>query len=498
MNKKIFIYIILLATLLRFIGLISRPIWYDESFSILFAEKGPSAILSGTLIENQNTSSAEEHPPLYYFILWAWFNITNVSITTARIFSILFSLANLVIVYLITNHLFNSKTALIASVVFAILPFQIHYAQEIRMYTMLTFWLLLATFSFLKTKENKKWWILFSISCSLAQYTQNLAAIYLIPLSFTPILYKDWKTLRNLILAGLVSLTLYLPWLIHLPAQLSKVNTNYWVEKPGIEKIFTLILFYLPNLPLSNLLLVVGLLLAVFVVTLAFFQTYLATKNKIQNTNHGLWLAYLSFTPPLLLWTISQFVPVYIERALLPSHAIFCIWLAWSLTETKAPRFIQSLAMIMILASATIGFYQHITYKGFPYGQFNEINSSIENRLETGDLILHSSKLSYLPAFYFNSALPQAFIIDPPNSNVDTLAPATREILELNEFESIEQATKDKIRIWFVIYQNSIDEYTINKNATHPHLEYLNKNFILENIEKWGDIRVFLYRRNEQ
>lgn len=498
MNKKIFIYIILLATLLRVIGLISRPIWYDESFSILFAEKGPSAILSGTLIENQNASSAEEHPPLYYFILWAWFNITNVSITTARFFSILFSLASLVIIYLITNHVFNSKTALIASFIFAILPFQIHYAQEIRMYAMLSFWLLLATLSFLKAKENNKWWVLFSISCSLAQYTHNLAAIYLIPLSLTPILYKDWKTLRNLILASLASLTLYLPWLIHLPAQLSKVNTNYWVEKPGIEKIFTLILFYIPHLPLPNLLLVFGLLFAVLIITLAFFQTYLGLKNKIPNANHGLWLAYLSFFPPLLLWIISQFVPVYIERALLPSHAIFCIWLAWSLTETKAPKLIQSFATIMILACSAIGFSQHLNYKGFPYGEFNEINLSVEKRLETGDLVLHSSKLSYLPAFYFDYSLPQGFIIDPPNTNIDTLALATREILELTEFESIEKATENKTRIWFVIYQNSIDEYTVNENATHPHLEYLNKNFVLENTEKWGDIRVFLYRKNKQ
>lgn len=494
MNKKIFIGILFLAILLRFIGIASRPIWYDEAFSILFAEKGLAAMLYGTLTST-STGSADIHPLGYYILLWGWINLFGTSIFVARIFSIIINLISLALVYKITKKLFNEQTANFAAVLFSILPFQIHFAQEIRMYAMLSLWLLLATFSFLKTKENKKWWVIFSISCALAQYTHNLAAIYLIPLSLTPIFYKDWKTLRDLILAGLVSLTLYLPWLMHLPAQLSKVNANYWVEKPGIEKIFTLILFYLPHIPLPNLLLIVGLLLAVLIITLAFFQTYLTTKNKTQNTNHGFWLAYLSFTPPLLLWIISQFVPIYIERALLPSHSIFCIWLAWSLTETKPPKPIQSFAVIMILACSVIGFSQHLNYKGFPYGAFNDINSSIEKRLETGDLIIHSSKLSYLPAFYFDSNLPQGFIIDPPNSNVDTLAPATREILGLTKFESIEQATQNKTRIWFVIYQNSIDEYIFAGISTHPHLEYLNQNFVLQSTEEWHDIRIFLFTR---
>jgi len=499
MQKKniILLSIFFAAILFRFTGVASRPIWYDEAFSILTSEKGPAAIMAGTLAIDSNSSAAEEHPPVYYLLLWGWINIFGKSIISVRGFSILINLISLIVVYKIAEHLFNQKTALLAAGLFCALPFQIHFAQEIRMYALLSLWLLLATFSFLKAKtENWTWWILFSLSSALAQYTHNLAAIYLIPLALTPILQKDWKTLRALIFAGLAALALYMPWLIHLPAQFAKVNSQYWVEKPGVEKIFTLILFYLPHLPLSNLMLIFGLLFAVLVITLAVFQTYLARKNNIPNTNHGLWLAYLSFAPPLLLWVISQFVPIYIERALLASHAIFCVWLAWSLTETNPPKIIRSFAMTMIIACAMMGFYQHLTYKGFPYGQFNEINKSIQSQIKTGDVIIHSSKLSYLPAFYFDSSLPQGFIIDPPNSNVDTLAPATRELLNLTEYENIEQATKNYIRVWLVIYQNSIEEFAAKGNSTHPHLEYLEAHFTLEAVEQWNDIKVFIYSKN--
>jgi hypothetical protein len=207
-----------------------------------------------------------------------------------------------------------------------------------------------------------------------------------------------------------------------------------------------------------------------------------------------LWLAYLSFTPPLLLWLASQISPMYVERALLPSHVIFCIWLAWAFTQTKLPRPIQSFALVLILTSAGMGIYQHVTYRGFPYVS-STLNESIQNRVEQGDVVIHSSKLSYLPSFYFDRTLPQNFILDPANSSVDTLSPVTQSILNLQSSENIESGTASASRVWFIIYQQSVDEYTQAKKI-HPHLEYLNKHFTFESVEDWGDLRLYLYFRN--
>jgi len=485
--------VLLLALALRSIGMFSRPIWYDEAFSILLAEQGPREILSGTLLPKENSSAAEEHPPLYYFGLWGWMKLFGNSIPAARSFSMLMSLASISLLFFIARDLFNEHTAALAAALAAILPFQIHFAQEVRMYAMLTFCLMLATLSFLRAQSHWKWWIVFSISAALAQYTHNLAAIYLIPLALTPLFQRDWKTLRSLALAGLCSLILYLPWGIHLPAQLSKVNTAYWVKRPGVEKIFTLLLFYLPHVPLSGIWLVAGLLLAMLTITLAGFQTYLAKKNRLENSSRGLWLAYLSFTPPLLLWGISQFMPVYVERALLPAHAIFCIWLAWALTQTRLPKPMQILTGGMIFAAAVMGFFQHLTYNGFPYGPYAELNAYLESRANPEDLILHSSKLSYLPSFYDDPFLPQGFILDPPGSSVDTLAPATRQIFGLTGYTAIEDATQTAPRIWFIVFQNSIDEYTASGAASHPQLEFLNSHFALVSTENWGDLRLYQF-----
>lgn len=489
MKKNIpILSILLLALTLRLIGIQSRSIWYDEAFSILLAQKGPTEILNGTLAADVNASAAEEHPPAYYFVLWVWIQFFGSSLVAVRSLSILFSLGTIVLIYLIAKHLFDSPTDWVATLLVSILPFQVHFGVEVRMYMLLTFWLILTTFAFLKRN-----WILFSFAAALAQYTHNLAAIYLISLAIIPVFQRDWKTLRALTLSGLGSIILYFPWLLQLPAQVSKVTSNFWVEKPGIEKIFTLILMYLPHLPLPKSLLPFGLLFAALIIALAVFQTYRAKKVNSVNASQGLLLTYLSFAPPFFLWLISQKFPIYIERALLPSQAIFCIWLAWAFTKTKLPRPIQSFAFILVFTSAGMGIYQHLSYKNFPYVPV-ALSEDIKPRLETGDIIIHSSKLSYLPAFYYNPSLPQGFILDPVNSSVDTLSPGTREILNLRYYEDIENAAKTADRVWFIIYQTSINEYK-DVNQTHPQLEYLDKNFTLEGIEGLNDLKIYLYSR---
>jgi 4-amino-4-deoxy-L-arabinose transferase-like glycosyltransferase len=483
-------FILVLALVTRLAGVASRPIWYDESFSILISEQGPSAILHGTLATDADSSAAEEHPPAYYFTLWGWMQAFGNSIVAVRMLSIIFSLGIIFCIYLIANHLFNKQTALTAALLTAILPFQIHYGQEIRMYVMLTFWLLLATHAFLKSQ-----WILFCIAVTFAQYTHNLAAFYLIPLALTPVFQKDWKTLRSLSLAGFAAIIIYSPWLIQLPAQISKVTSSFWIEKPGIEKFFTLFLFYLPHLPLPNSLLLSGLLLATLIIALAAFQTYRAYKEDPQPAKRGLWLAYLAFTPPLLLWLASQVSPMYVERALLASHAIFCIWLALAFTQTKLPRPIQFFAFLLILLLAGIGFYQHLTYKGFPYGPYSALERSIQSRLEPGDVVIHSNKLTYLPSFYFDRNLPQSYLMDTLGGSTDTLSPATRKILHLADQENIESASANADRVWFIVFQQSIDEFTAQGFKTHPDIEYLNRNFTLTSTEIFDDVRLYVYTR---
>jgi hypothetical protein len=229
------------------------------------------------------------------------------------------------------------------------------------------------------------------------------------------------------------------------------------------------------------------------IVIVGLIQTIRSTYQT--NTREGLWLLYLTFVPALLLFLFSQWVPVYVERALLPSGAVFCIWLAWTINRTKLSRFVQYSLLALLGFASLLGIYQHVTYRDFPYGPFQELDQSLRERIEPHDVIVHSNKLSLLPALLFDRELPQSFIGDPPGSPTDTLAPATQQVLNIEAEKDIVSATGDAQRVWYIIYKRSLEEYQAHGSSTHPDLEYLDAHYTLEFVENWDGLQIFLYTR---
>lgn len=489
------VVILALALVIRLLGIASRPIWYDEAFAILFSQKGPSAMLYGTLAPT-GAGSADIHPLGYYTLLWLWMKIFGDSLIAVRLLSILAGLVSVYLVYLIALEALNDiKSAELSMLLAALAPFPIHYAQEIRMYSFLSMWLLLATYSYQRGSKtgNWRWWGLFSIFTAFAQYTHNLAAFYLVPLSLSPIFQKDWKTFRSVVFAGLGALALYFPWLIQLPSQFAKIQQAYWVERPDISKFLTLLLVYITNTPLPDRLIAAALLFTLIIVMIGLYQTVKIARQA--EAKGDFWLLYLSFAPPLLLFLFSQWRPVYIERALIASGTIFNIWLAWVLTKTNLSSLARYSLYGLLFVSFALGIYQHVTYQDFPYGPFKELDRSLRERRGPQDVIIHSNKLTFLPAIYYDRDLSQTFIGDIPGSRADSLAPATQEVLRVHGQADIQTAIGDAERIWYIIYQRSLDEYRAGGYSTHPDIEYLASHYTLELQETWDGLQVYLYSR---
>lgn len=494
--KTAFWAILLIGIGVRCIGLISRPIWYDEAFALLMTQKGPFAIFDATLVM-QGGASADIHPPGYYLLLWAWVQVWGSSVTAGRLLSIILSIGTLTCVYYIAKTAMDQRTAILAMLLAAILPFQVHYGVEIRMYSLLTLLLALATLAFWKGMRTGQWtwWLLFSISAAAAQYTHNLAAFYLIPLAAIGLLRKDWKTVRSTVAAGLGAILIYSPWLLHLPAQIAKIGQNYWVQRPNLARFFTLAITYVTNLPLPESLLPVGFAISLLLIVLAGFQTYITVKQKTEFTSMGCYFGYLGWVPPVFLWIVSQFQPVYIERALLPAQLMFCVWIAWVILHTNLPHVLQGLFTVMILASVVLGITQHVTYQGFPYAPYTAASSYLLENQDDHALIVHSNKLTYLPMLYLTPELSQTFIIDEPGSTSDSLAPATRKILELSELASIEEAMAKADRIWLVIFDQAIAEYQAAGFDTHPHLAALEGEYQRIAEQSFGEMRVLGFEK---
>lgn len=496
------ILLLILALGMRLIGVQSRPLWYDEAFAVLFAEKGLAAMLEGTLspaAENLSTSAADVHPLLYYSLLNGWMKIFGSSPGSARALSILFGIVSIVALYALITLMLGRRIGLVAGFFSAIAPFQVHYSQEVRMYALVGLLVIGAGWAMQQAmqKGRLRFWILFSVLAALAQYTHSLAVVHLAALAATALFTRQKRHILGVFFAGMGSLLLYLPWLLRLPSQLARVGAGYWTEKPGADRLVTTLLTYVTNLPLQGVWLFVGLFAAVLVFAVAAWQT---VQSAVQSrwdgsARRGVWLAWMALSPVLALFVVSQWQPVYIERALLPSGAFFLGWLAWSLLSTKMPALVRGFSSLALLLGMAIGLASHWQYQGFPYADFPHLGRLLQNRQQVGDTILHSNKLSAIPMIYYAPDLPQHYLPDPPGNGADTLARSTQRVLGYLAEESILSATAQSNRVWFIIFKQAIEEYRQAGYTTHPDLEWLEQHFILKNRESYSDLQIFLYER---
>lgn len=486
--------VLIFALLIRLAGLIQRPIWYDEAFSLLFASKGPAAMLTGTL--GNQSQAAEEHPLLYYTLLWGWMRAFGESVPAARLFSILAGLVTIFLALKLSKAMF-ARIVWGSGLFLALSPFIVHYAQEIRMYALLAMFTTGATLALWQGMHTsqRRWWLIFSICAACAMYTHTLAVVYLAPLALIPFLRQRWYDATKTTAATLGAVILYIPWLIRLPAQIGKIQSGYWIEPPGVERLITTLLHFVVNLPLPDITLFVGLTITFIVLTIGLMQTLMARKSLPEETRHAAWLLYLAFAPPLLLFAISQWQPVFIERALLPSGVMFALWVGWALFETPMPKIVRFVSTSLAAAGMMMGIGIHLSYVGFPYAPYTDIANFFEQHIQPNDIIVHSNKLTALPLVYHAPSLPQTFINDPPNSGTDTLAESTRQVLGVTSAASLETAAINKTRLWLVIFEKSIQEYQQAGYATHPHLAWLEEHAYLQEMHPFGEVYFYLYTK---
>ena len=489
-----------IGLLLRIIGINSRPIWYDEAFALLFSPAGLAEMTKGTLTLDATGQTSDVHPLGYYFILGQWMDIFGESIISARILSIFFGFFTLIIIFYLANMFFNKEHVWIPLLLTALSPFALHYSQEIRMYSLMAFGLATATLALFKGMKDSRWgwWLLFAVSSAIAQYAQQLSAVYLISLALIPVFKRHKTAIICTVLGGFGAIILYLPWLINLPNQLSSIST-YWIQKPLLSRFLTLFLVYVAGLPVGTILVFPGFGLAMVLIVFALISSMRIVKYEKQQSRDGFWFCYLAFFPPVLLWLISQIRPVYIERALLMSSIAFVIWVAWLVVHPRTPVFERMILVVTILAGSLIGFFQHLDGSHFPYAPYAELIDEIQENRSMGEVIVHSNKLSFLPMHYYNRDLiGQKFIADFEGGITDTLAPATQTVLGIQESENLDAAVRGARGVWFLIFEQAILEATEGGEAQHPHISWLDQHFKLVNAELRDGIWLMHYQAKDQ
>lgn len=482
MRRPILLAILLLAFVLRLIALNTRPIWYDESFAIFLAEQNTSAIISGT--------AADTMPPLYYFLLHFWIPLVGETPFALRMLSVLFSMLSISLVYAITTRWFSSRGGELAALFTALAPFQIYYAQLTYVYELLAVGSLIYIYAVMRV--SLKWRAMLPLTVLgtiITLYSHNLAFVTLLAADIYFALGRKWRALFNLVAAQLVAGIAFLPWLAYVPTQIAKIQTAFWTQPPGLVDILQMLTEFTTYLPLPGLALAIALFTSLAVCTIATLQLIWWYRRNMPQTL-GLLLAF-GLIPPVLMFLISYLMrPVFVPRGAIASSLAYYMVLAILAARVRRSRQIVIIGIAGIIALGTLPFL-YTSWGEWRRAPFDQADDYLRAQVKPGDLILHDNKLSLFPMRFYDRALPQEFLADPPGSSNDTLARSTQDAMDLHPVE-LAQSIQGHRRVWFVIFQTALEQAAAEG---HPHgnLSQLDTLMQRGEILQFGDLRVYRY-----
>jgi mannosyltransferase len=353
-NKLSLGLILALALGLRLINLGSQPFTPDEILSLDITNQYHSIRdLLGYL------GTVEFHPPLYYILLHYWIPLFGQTIFSLKMLSVIFGLASVVLVYVLSKKLFRSeKIALIAALISTILPLFLEMDQTARPYSvfnffalvcMLTLWnyydsrrkrylILYATsaviglylhYSFLVVICATGSWGLFNIMRDKTNSRSREFILWLISHSAILLVFGFWLknllykiTLSNMLIYGLSSGSFFQNRASDFFGFL--FNQLIWLYKSV-------------DIPQINILLMFIAEIALIIISLVAFSDLISKSTSQNNNKNILFLVWMIVAPSLIFLFLPYSVDysnTYIKHMIFVAIPII-ILIAWTLSQVK-------------------------------------------------------------------------------------------------------------------------------------------------------------------
>ncbi|NEP18267.1 MAG: hypothetical protein F6J97_15410 [Leptolyngbya sp. SIO4C1] len=192
-----------------------------------------------TLSDTVNSLATEDfqHPPLYFVLLRLWVKLWGPSLTSLRSLSALFSILILPAAFWLCRELFRSPAVgWVAMALIAVSPVQVIYAQEARQYSL---WMLLTLVSsavLLRALRlgGQGRWGLYSLSLALGLYTHLFFTLIALGHGLHILFVEGFKLthrLRSYLLASVLALVAYSPWIAVILARATDPSGVSWMDE---------------------------------------------------------------------------------------------------------------------------------------------------------------------------------------------------------------------------------------------------------------------------
>lgn len=413
------------GTLLRAWQLTGARMWYDEINTWWWASLPIERTIAAT--------AADVHPPLFYLVEWASLRLFPAGTApelAMRAPSLVLSVLALPLLFLICRALkVSNAVTLGATLIMALSPAQIYYAQEARMYALLQAEVLLALWAVL----TRRWWLV-ALALTAMLYTHNYGIVYaavLLCLAVGRDVMEDRTLPARAILIGFgVPLLAFVFWYGVLSHQVATVKETWWTQATGlgdfIGPFYGHVFFSSPMGMFIPICQIVAYGLAGF----ALFKA----MQRVRTDCTGLMLAYLILAPMLLAVGIEAvYRPIYLTRALIGVAAPLYMLIAWAITDRVdvAKRAFAWGVFAPLLVVSLLSYYPaELQFKGWGYSGAGPVI----DRLQPGDIVYHVNPGS-LVQFHYDwqqADTPQYLAPNSPGS-LGTLSTGTLQAMGVQQ-----------------------------------------------------------------
>ncbi len=446
--------IILLGTALRFFHLGAQSLWYDEAFSLASADR----LSLGQLLTNQG---GDIHPPLYYLLLRIWIRVIGINDFTTRMISLWAGVLTIPLIYVTGRKLFDHPTGLWAALFFAVFPFHIYFAQEARMYTLLTLLTILSLWLFLQAIEGGRplVWAAYWLCLVFGVYTHYFFAFVI--LVYYLYLILNWRKYRHLWLSMIITGGLLIPvFLTQAVIVLQKFATvlapSYWLGRPHPLAFFTTLYFFVVSYTVPIWLNPIGLFILLAILVVGLYEQ-LRMRGRDSYLSHRLLLVLGAFLPIVIVLIISQFKPIFLERTLISCTPFLVLLLADRVRTSRwhSPIPYLSLVLAIVVVISLYRYYFDPTTRKPP---LREAAQQVAASFRPEDMVLHTSVGSFLPFLFYEPPSEHYLLWGDPDPHLPASAYeafggriVSREIID------------GQRRLWLVVMLDHSTEYQLDQ-----------------------------------
>lgn len=211
------------------LGLIFNDnIWFDESYTLSLIWHNYNEIIE--------ILQSDMHPPLYFLSLKVFCSIFGYSICTSKIFSVLGYIATLFLGCTIYKKRFGNYISVLYMLIISACPITLYFAVQQRAYSWCIFFVTFCFIEALLFIENRGKYhsVLFSISALFASYNHiyALLAVGIIYIFVNIYIFiKNRSLWLYALLADLIVVLGYLPWLVVLLNQVKEASESFWLTE---------------------------------------------------------------------------------------------------------------------------------------------------------------------------------------------------------------------------------------------------------------------------